>query len=106
MGESLLVLGGIWVLPRMVRLEGEPQTQGVEWMGLPLAAMEVGMEHQQSGWGLSESWLGSLEPFGVSQKSQKLTEKAEQMLMWTEPKLGQMMLGSKDLLHPCREWED
>lgn len=43
MGGSLLVLGGIWVLPRMVRLEGEPQTQGVEWMGLPLAALQQRM---------------------------------------------------------------
>lgn len=39
-----------------------------------------------------------------------LTEKAEQMLMWTEPKLGQMMLGSvkrishQILLHMA--WED
>lgn len=24
--------------------------------------MVVGMEHQQSGWGLSENWLESLEP--------------------------------------------
>lgn len=40
MGGSLLVLGGIWVLPRMVQLEGEPQTPGVEWLGLPMAALQ------------------------------------------------------------------
>lgn len=87
MGGSLLVLGGIWVLPRMVQLAGEPQTRGVEWLGL-LLAMVVGMEHQQSGWGLSENWQESLEPLVVSQQSQKLTEKAEQMLKWIEQILG------------------
>lgn len=33
--------------------------------------MEVGMEHQQSGWGLSESWLGSLEPWIKSSQKVK-----------------------------------
>lgn len=33
--------------------------------------MEVGMEHQQSGWGLSESWLGSLGPWIKSSQKVK-----------------------------------
>lgn len=33
--------------------------------------MEVGMEHQQSEWGLSENWLGSLEPWIKSSQKVK-----------------------------------